>query len=75
MHNEKKIVIQRPLVVCDGVMTLCTICNHAYIPEESISLCELVSSLKEGLANRNSPEHQHGIRNVSRKQSQIVSIA
>ena len=65
-------IVQRPVVVCDGVMTICTIWNHAYIPEESLSFDDLIAALKEGLMNRNSPEHR-SIRKTPCKVPQNVS--
>ena len=60
--------------MCDGVMTICTICDQAHIPEESISFDGLVSALKEGLVSQTLPNFQPGTKKVSRKISQTVSI-
>ena len=65
-------IVQRPVVVCDGVLTICTIWNHEYIPEESLSFDDLVAALKEGLVSQNSPKHR-SIRKTPYKESQVVS--
>ena len=66
--------VQRPLVVYDGVMALCTVTERAHVPEEIISLAELVAVLKEGLLSDKSPEYQPGMKKISRKESQTVSL-
>ena len=65
-------VVQGPIVVYDGVMTFCNIMNQAYIPEESISIEELVSMFRDDLSSNKSPEYHPVPRKISRKESHTV---
>ncbi len=68
--NFGPVDVQQPILVLDGLLMVCDICENTFIPEENLNFEDLMESLKIRLLNPESPTY-HPIGKLSRKASAV----